>query len=158
MLAGRVLSSIGLSAALGIVLPLLLATDVILDDDVAAELLHDIHGHGAPSFFINTERSFSAGPNFIPNEFIKWSSVNSGKPDPSMHCSRKFYMHKRKRQRSNQTKNKKLKWKQRINIFYNVVIIYHIYISLNVKKKINSISNTNLFDAHRRHNAIKLNA
>lgn len=43
-------------------------------------------------------------------------------------------------------------------IFYNVVIIYHIYISLNVKKKINSISNTNLFDAHRRHNAIKLNA
>lgn len=29
------------------------------------------HGHGPPSFFNKTERSFNAGPNFIFSECIK---------------------------------------------------------------------------------------
>lgn len=51
---------------------------------------HDTHGHGPPNLFASTERNFSAGPNFIPNEFIRWSSVSNGNPEPSIRCSRKF--------------------------------------------------------------------
>lgn len=77
MLDGRLLLPAGLASFF---------TDALL---FVAEL-HDTHGHGPPSFFNKTERNFSAGPNFIFNECIKWSSVSNGKPDPSMHCSRKF--------------------------------------------------------------------
>lgn len=60
------------------------------------ENVHETHGHGPPNFFVSTERSFNAGPNFMPNEFIKWSSVNKGKPAPSMQCSRKLCNKKKK--------------------------------------------------------------
>lgn len=61
------------------------------DDGVGvAWLPHDTHGHGPPNFFSSTERNLSAGPSFMFSECIKWSSVSSGSPAPSMHCSRKF--------------------------------------------------------------------
>lgn len=80
MLAGRVVLPVGLAAHM-----LLVVLTGLLTADGAAVPTHDTHGHGPPSRFSNTERSFSAGPNFIFNEFIRWSSVNSGSPDPSMH-------------------------------------------------------------------------
>lgn len=60
------------------------------EPNAATVHVHDTHGHGPPIFFKSTERNFNAGPNFIFNEFIKWSSVSNGSPDPSMHWSRKF--------------------------------------------------------------------
>lgn len=79
MLDGRWLLPTGLDAVSAFIAALVLAA------------LHETHGHGPPSFFNNTERSFSAGPNFMFSWCIKWSSVSKGKPDPSMHCSRKFW-------------------------------------------------------------------
>lgn len=75
---------VGLPLGLTAVAMVLLATTLRLF------VLHDMHGHGPPSFFNKTDLSFNAGPNFIPNEFIKWSSVNNGSPEPSMLWSRKF--------------------------------------------------------------------
>lgn len=81
MLDGRPLLS-GLGAEF-------VATMELLAFDV--ELLHDTHGHGPPSLFKRTDRNFNAGPNFMFSECIKWSSVSKGNPDPSIHCSRKFW-------------------------------------------------------------------
>lgn len=51
---------------------------------------HDTHGQGPPNFF-KIDRNFNAGPSFMLSECIKWSSVSSGSPEPSIHCSRKFW-------------------------------------------------------------------
>lgn len=82
MLAGLGLLPFGLDAHIAIV--------ALLFVDGEFEFVHDTQGHGPPNRFNKTERNFSAGPNFIFNECIKWSSVSNGKPVPSMHCSRKF--------------------------------------------------------------------
>lgn len=52
------------------------------------------HGQGPPSRLASTERSFSAGPSFMPSECIRWSSVSSGRPAPSICWSRKFWLTK----------------------------------------------------------------
>lgn len=52
--------------------------------------LHDAQLHGSLSLFSSFDRSFSAGPSFMPKILIKCSSVNIIKPSPSMLCSRKF--------------------------------------------------------------------
>lgn len=80
MLAGRVVLPVGLSADTGTDVPLILFADnddddvvdvADVDNDVAPVVEHDTHGHGPPSFFNKTERNFSAGPSFMPNECIK---------------------------------------------------------------------------------------
>lgn len=92
VLAGRGVLPVGLAAHILVVVVLVLLTGLFVDvvAPLAGALPHDMHGQGPPSRFNKTERSFSAGPNFIFNEFIRWSSVNSGSPEPSMHWSRKF--------------------------------------------------------------------
>lgn len=84
MLAGRGVLPVGLAAHI-----LLVALTGLLFVDAGAATLpllpHDIHGQGPPSRFSKTERSFSAGPNFIFSECMRWSSVNNGSPEPSMH-------------------------------------------------------------------------
>lgn len=42
------------------------------------------HGHGPPRRLASTERNLRAGPNFMPSECIRWSSVSSGRPEPSI--------------------------------------------------------------------------
>lgn len=51
----------------------------------------DTHGHGPPDFLAKTDLNLRAGPNFIPSELVRWSSVSNGSPVPSILCSRKFW-------------------------------------------------------------------
>lgn len=51
---------------------------------------HETHGHGPPNLLANIDFNFSAGPNFNPNKFVRWSSVSNGKPEPSICWSRNF--------------------------------------------------------------------
>lgn len=51
--------------------------------------------HGSLKRFSRFERSFNAGPNFIPRILIKCSSVNIIRPSPSMLWSRKFCKEKK---------------------------------------------------------------
>lgn len=53
---------------------------------------HPAHfpSQGSLRRFKRFDRSFKAGPNFIPRMLIKCSSVSIIKPSPSMLCSRKF--------------------------------------------------------------------
>lgn len=58
--------------------------------------LHETQLHGSLRRFRSFDRSFNAGPNFIPKMLIKCSSVSIIKPSPSMLCSRKFCEWKKK--------------------------------------------------------------
>lgn len=58
--------------------------------DVVVPALHETQTQGSFKRFTSFDRSFRAGPSFIPKMLIKCSSVNIIKPSPSMLCSRKF--------------------------------------------------------------------
>lgn len=50
--------------------------------------------HGS-SRLDSTAFNFSAGPSFICNMPVRWSSVRRGRPAPSILCSRKFWKQKK---------------------------------------------------------------
>lgn len=52
------------------------------------------HWAQGSSLRATTARNLSAGPNFILSIPVRCSSVNSGRPAPSILCSRKFYKEK----------------------------------------------------------------
>uniref|UniRef100_A0A2M3ZTU3 Putative secreted peptide n=1 Tax=Anopheles braziliensis TaxID=58242 RepID=A0A2M3ZTU3_9DIPT len=64
--------------------PLLLLLPLLLVRVGGVGTLQSVHGQGPPNFLANIERSFSAGPSFMPSEFVRCSSVSSGSPAPSM--------------------------------------------------------------------------
>lgn len=70
MLAGLGLLPLGLSADSGAV-PAADALPGTLEDAVDPLLAQETHGHGPPSSFSRTERSFSAGPSFMLSRFIR---------------------------------------------------------------------------------------
>lgn len=74
-----------------------LTFDAILVGDVWALAIGALAWHWAhgSNRLANTAFIFNAGPSFICSIPVKWSSVSSGRPAPSILCSRKFCKEKR---------------------------------------------------------------
>lgn len=62
-------------------------------------MLQEVQLQGSFSRFNSFDRSFNAGPSFMPRMLIKCSSVSIIRPSPSMLCSRKFCEWKRRREK-----------------------------------------------------------